>query len=609
MVAPAGRNAPSVVGSAYGSWFYWDGRRDSLWAQALVPFEAESEIGGSRTGVVRGSRSDARYRAAYEAIFGALPAAVLDASLPAHAGPLGDEPARNAWFRIPQAQREQVDRVYANVGKAVEAFERTLLPSDSRFDRYVDALQEGRPEQAAKLLNEREVAGLRLFIDAARTQCMQCHNGPQFSNGGFHNLGTGTFSGPVLDFGRALGMQAALLDLFNCLGPYSDVAPEACTELRFLSRDDHIPLEGSFKTPSLRDVEKTAPYMHDGRFATLREVLAYYNAPPQDTPHELRALALSESELGDLEQFMRALSSAPEPGVVSWSESERMLLGTLRLSTLPDPPPDPGNRAGDGNPAAVALGSALFRDRALSRNGEIACATCHQPERAFSDGRARAIGLAPLRRNAPSLLDVGYERWLYRDGRADSLWSQALVPLEHPDEMGGSRTAMVRRVSTNAPLAALYAQAFGALPEIRLEELRPDADPNGAPAARAAWLAASDTTRAEIERAFTNLGKALAAYQRTLRSSAVAFRRLRRCGARGPLGAGDAPARRARGRRAPALHLGTQRLRVVSPRATLHGWSLPQHRNGRPRRSAAGSRSCGWPGIPAQLRVQLQESA
>ncbi len=306
-LAPLHRNAPTLVGAGFGRWFYWDGRRDSLWAQALTPLEAHDEMGGSRIGVLRRIAGDPRYRADYEAIFGPLPEAVLDAALPAEAGPLGEEPLRKAWFRIGEPTRDALDRAYANVGKAIEAFERTLLPTDSRFDRYVDAVQAG-DDAGLGQLDEQEVAGLRLFIDATRTQCLQCHNGPQLSNGGFHNVGTGTFSGPALDFGRVLGIQAVLMDGFNCLGRYSDAGPEDCAPLRFLNADAHVPLEGAFKTPSLRDVAETAPYLHDGRYATLREVIDHYVSPPADVPHELRPLALSEPEREALVAFLRSLS-------------------------------------------------------------------------------------------------------------------------------------------------------------------------------------------------------------------------------------------------------------------------------------------------------------
>jgi cytochrome c peroxidase len=213
---------------------------------------------------------------------------------------------------------------------------------------------------------------------------------------------------------------------------------------------------------------------------------------------------------------------ADAPAQKTWSDTERSVLATLHLSALRDPPPDPGNSRGD-DPRAAALGAALFADRALSRDGKIACQTCHLPERAFSDGRARSVGLAPLRRNAPSLLDVAYQRWLFWDGRADSLWSQALAPLERPDEMGGSRSAIVRRVATDPRLARMYEGVFGPLPALRWDSVRPGASPNGDAAARAAWAALSDRERADLTQAFANLGKALAAHERTLRSRPSRF--------------------------------------------------------------------------------------
>jgi cytochrome c peroxidase len=218
-------------------------------------------------------------------------------------------------------------------------------------------------------------------------------------------------------------------------------------------------------------------------------------------------------------------SRAPDPAPRApkvWSDTERTVLSSLRLSALTEPPPDPGNAQGD-DPRAAALGAELFIDPALSRNGRIACQTCHLPARAFSDGRDRSVGLAPLRRNAPSLLDVAYQRWLFWDGHGDSLWSQALSPLEQPDEMGGSRTAIVHHVASEPRLTRMYTGVFGPLPEIRWDDVRATASPNGDEAARAAWAALPERDRTSVTRAFANLGKALAAYQRTLRSRPSRF--------------------------------------------------------------------------------------
>src|SRR4029077_6148352 len=102
-----------------------------------------------------------------------------------------------------------------------------------------------------------------------------------------------------------------------------------------------------------------------------------------------------------------------------------------RRSPLGEPPSTPTNGVADSAPAA-ALGQFLFFDTRLSANGETACVTCHQPARGFSDGRAVAMGLAAGRLNTPPLLNAALNHWFFWDGRADSLWSQALQPLEGP---------------------------------------------------------------------------------------------------------------------------------------------------------------------------------
>jgi cytochrome c peroxidase len=305
------RNAPTIVGAAYQRWFYWDGRRDSLWAQALIPFEAASEMGGSRLAVIRAVSKDPEYRQLYESIFDELPAAALWESLPADAGPYGEEDIRNNWAGLSSEIRSRINLTYSNLGKSIAAFERTLRPPETRFDRYVRALDGAGDPPAQSRLSEDEVAGARLFMDSAKTQCLQCHNGHMLSNGDFHNIGTGSFTGPNLDFGRVFGLRAVLMDEFNCLGPYSDAEPAQCVDLRFLNRDAHIPLEGAFKVPTLRGLKHTAPYFHDGRFPTLREVLEYYNSPPDKRvsgPHELRPLGLTDKEISQLERFLLALS-------------------------------------------------------------------------------------------------------------------------------------------------------------------------------------------------------------------------------------------------------------------------------------------------------------
>lgn len=309
-VAETGRNAPTVVGSAYLSWFYWDGRRDSLWAQALIPIEAPDEMGGSRLAAVRLIGEDPAYRNAYEEIFGAFPKELLASDLPEHAGPFAAGDGSQAWRRMPGALQKKINGVYANLGKAIAAYERTLLPQPSRFDRYIGSVV-GDTKSADALLSDDEIAGIRLFIDSERTPCLQCHNGPLLTNGGFHNIGTGTFTGKNLDFGRVFGLQAVLMDEFNCLGPYSDAEPKDCPELLYLNRDSHIPLQGAFKVPSLRNLLQTAPYFHDGRFKNLVEVVNHYREAPAQLPagtHELKPLELTDGEAAQIVAFLQALS-------------------------------------------------------------------------------------------------------------------------------------------------------------------------------------------------------------------------------------------------------------------------------------------------------------
>ena len=301
------RRTMGIIGTAYSPWLFWDGRKDSQWSQALGPWESPVEHGGDRTQYAH--LVAAYYAAEYEALFGPLP----DLSgLPAHAGPaVGQAAAVAAWAALSPAQQDAVSQIYANLGKAVAAYERQLLPGATRFDAYVEAVLAGDLETAAATYTADEAAGLRLFIGEAN--CTDCHNGPLLTNNDFHNTGVPPVPGLPEDTGRLLGAQKVLADEFNCLGPYSDAAPEQCGELRFLVADDHD-LNRKFRPPSLRGVAERAPFMHAGQFATLEDVLDHYStAPASPAGHsELEPLRLSESETAQLIAFLHTLSGPVE---------------------------------------------------------------------------------------------------------------------------------------------------------------------------------------------------------------------------------------------------------------------------------------------------------
>ncbi len=126
-------------------------------------------------------------------------------------------------------------------------------------------------------------------------------------------------------------------------------------------------------------------------------------------------------------------------------------------------PPAPRNDASNAAlklPRAEAFGAALFFDARLSGNGQISCATCHRPDRAFQDGLTTALGRTLGHRNTPSLLDAAQWRWLGWDGGHDSLWAASLTPLLTESEMHQTVPALAQRVRATPDLAAGYREAF-----------------------------------------------------------------------------------------------------------------------------------------------------
>jgi len=296
------RRSMPLIGVAYNSWFFWDGRTDSLWSQALGPIESKLEHGISRT--MSAYIISKYYREEYESLFGPIPEITED-KWPQEARPAKNDPiALKAWVLMNPEQREVVNRIYVNMGKSIAAFVRTIVPEPSPFDRYVEQILAAETVTARMALTNNEVAGLRLFIGKAK--CTNCHNGPMFTNSDFHNLGLPQKNNNPPDNGRSVAITQVLSNEFNCLGKYSDAHANDCSELRFIDTSDKKYV-GAFKTPSLRNVTEHPPYMHAGQFATVHEVLEFYRSQAQNP--ELGHGDLTDTELDQLEAFLHSLSS------------------------------------------------------------------------------------------------------------------------------------------------------------------------------------------------------------------------------------------------------------------------------------------------------------
>jgi len=298
------RNMP-IIGLAYFKWFFWDGRADSLWSQAVGPFENPVEHGITRCKVVLLVID--YYRQEYEEIFGPLPDLSAQ-NCPEKASPLLDDPvSQKLWDDMKPEDRESVNRIFSNIGKAIAAFERLILPTPSRFDQYVEGLLQGDPEKIKNILSPEEIEGMRLFIGTGN--CTKCHSGPLFADDKFHNLQIPKRRGIPYDRGRADGIEKVLADEFNCYGKYSDAKSEECVALKTMDSDTEK-YRGAFKTPILRNVAERAPYMHAGQFKTIAKVMAFYQYPFDfNLMSEFGHSTLSDKELEYIEAFLQTLSS------------------------------------------------------------------------------------------------------------------------------------------------------------------------------------------------------------------------------------------------------------------------------------------------------------
>jgi cytochrome c peroxidase len=304
------RRTMPMIGLAYQPWFFWDGRKDSLWSQALGPIESPVEHGFTRTLCYTVIRDN--YGEEYGRVFGPLTEVPIKArSLKAR--PASDDAsALKAWVTLSPEAKSAVNRAYTNMGKAIGAYGRTLLPGEARFDTYVRAALDDDRALMGRTFSPLEVSGLRLFIGKAK--CTNCHNGPLLTNGDFHDLGIPAPGDTPPDVGRSAGIIKVLADEFNCLSEYSDATPRECAELRFLdtTTDKYT---GAFKTPTLRNAAVRPPYMHAGQFDTLREVLEFYREASREHTHEGSARHadlghgdLTDEEIQQIEAFLHTLT-------------------------------------------------------------------------------------------------------------------------------------------------------------------------------------------------------------------------------------------------------------------------------------------------------------
>ena len=289
------RNTLSVLDAAHMRWFNWDGRFDSLWGQSHGPISHPREMGSSFAKAVEHVRETPVLRERYERIFGALPAA------PA-AGLAGET-------------------AIANIGKSIAAYERRLVTGPSSFDRWVARWRErGTPRDADSVppmdFSASALRGLDLFT--SRGLCWQCHVGPLLSDGEFHALGAAPRNDLIADGGRFEAVPQLQASPFRSAGVHS-ANPQGEQGKLVESLVPQPDQWGAFRTPNLRNVALTAPYFHQGQFATLEEVVAFYStlegAVTVDHHREsvLRRRDFSPEESADIVAFLRSLTGESPP--------------------------------------------------------------------------------------------------------------------------------------------------------------------------------------------------------------------------------------------------------------------------------------------------------
>jgi cytochrome c peroxidase len=304
------RNAPGLVNSSFYTWTNWAGRFSAQWELPLPVSESGLIMNGTRLAIAH--RIAAKYKAEYEAVFGGT----LDPELgtttstrfPASGKPNTTTPG--AWEAMAPADRDIVMRVFVNFGKALQAYTRKLVSRDAPFDQWMAGDCDAISESARR--------GALLFTGKAR--CATCHSGAHFSDDGFHNLGVAQGVPANVDQGRFADAATLIgASAINSSHPtWSDAPAVGTARLAGLTNPMPEPTRGAFRTPNLRGVADTAPYMHSGQLPTLEAVVDFYNAgggtPVTGTRDPLIVpLGLSAEESADLVAFLKTLGGASVP--------------------------------------------------------------------------------------------------------------------------------------------------------------------------------------------------------------------------------------------------------------------------------------------------------
>jgi len=291
------RNTQGLLDVGLQRWFGWDGGADSLWAASLRPMFNAHEMGNDAVALATALRSNVLVRTALQSNVTDLVS--IDVSM---------SRANTTDNKVLSSLGDEELIVIA--AKSIAAFMRTLRSERSDFDRFRDALVNDDID-AQSAYSESSRRGLKIFIGEAN--CRVCHFGSNFSNGEFHDTGRPFFTGVgAVDSGRYGGIQRVKQDRFNLTGQYGDASSHTeklkTTEVKLSQMN-----WGQWRTPSLRNLDLTGPYMHDGSLKTLRDVVDAYADIDPDRLHVkgeaiLKPLDLTNAQRNDLVNFLRSLA-------------------------------------------------------------------------------------------------------------------------------------------------------------------------------------------------------------------------------------------------------------------------------------------------------------